>query len=171
MEQTSTGKFLADTPSWAKGIIAVAALGGIVYIYIKSKDKIKDIINPKATKKFDIGNPKSNPFQFGLFLATANNVAKDITKAPRLTYKSVSGKIDQIYNAKGFFRGLGPDDEAAVYAAFRDLRNKIQVAQLAEGFSLRYSKDLYQFLRDMLSDKEMNLVLDIINAKPDYFVK
>jgi uncharacterized protein YerC len=63
------------------------------------------------------------------------------------------------------------DNESAVYAAFRDLRNKIQVAQVAQGFSLRYSKDLYQFLRDMLSDSEMNEVLDIITAKPDYYIK
>ena len=169
MAQTSTGKFLADTPSWAKGVIAVAALGGIAYVLIKSKNKIKDIVNPEPTKKFDIGNPKSNPFQFSQFLATADNVAKDINKAPRLAYNSVSGKVDQIYNAKGFL-SVGNDNEGAIYAAFRDCRNKIQVAQIAKGFSLRYSRDLYQFLRDMLSDSEMNEVLNIIGSKPDYFV-
>jgi hypothetical protein len=167
MAQSSTGKFLSETPSWAKGIIAVAALGGIAYVVIKSKGAIKNIVNPEPTKKFDIGNPKSNPFQFSGFLQYADSVAKDIAKAPRLTYASVSGKVDQIYNAKGFFN----DDESTILVAFRDLRNKIQVAQVAQGFSLRYSKDLYQFLRDMLSDSEMNEVLDIITAKPDYFIK
>jgi hypothetical protein len=167
MAQSSTGKFLSETPSWAKGIIAVAALGGIAYVVIKSKGAIKNIVNPEPTKKFDIGNPKSNPFQFSGFLQYADSVAKDIAKAPRLTYASVSGKVDQIYNAKGFFN----DDESTILVAFRDLRNKIQVAQVAQGFSLRYSKDLYQFLRDMLSDSEMNEVLDIINAKPDYYIK
>lgn len=167
MAQSSTGKFLSETPSWAKGIIAVAALGGIAYVVIKSKGAIKNIVNPDPTKKFDIGNPKSNPFQFSGFLQYADSVAKDIAKAPRLTYSSVSGKVDQIYNAKGFFN----DDESTILAAFRDLRNKIQVAQVAQGFSLRYSKDLYQFLRDMLSDSEMNEVLDIITAKPDYYIK
>lgn len=170
MAQSSTGKFLSETPSWAKGIIAVAALGGIAYVVIKSKGKIKGILNPEPTKKFDIGNPKSNPFQFSGFLQYADSVAKDIAKAPRLTYASVSGKVDQIYNAKGFM-SIFNDNESAVYAAFRDLRNKIQVAQVAQGFSSRYSKDLYQFLRDMLSDSEMNEVLDIITAKPDYYIK
>lgn len=102
MAQSSTGKFLSETPSWAKGIIAVAALGGIAYVVIKSKGAIKNIVNPDPTKKFDIGNPKSNPFQFSGFLQYADSVAKDIAKAPRLTYSSVSGKVDQIYNAKGF---------------------------------------------------------------------
>lgn len=60
------------------------------------------------------------------------------------------------------------DDEDEVYAAFRQLKTQVQLSQVSYYFSLLYNKDLYNFLKDLLSDAEFNNVVKIINTYKKY---
>lgn len=74
----------------------------------------------------------------------------------------------RIYDAQGTFN----DDEEAIYAVFRQMRYKTQVAFLAYWFNKLYKKDLYTFLRDGVFNKdELATLLTIINKLPTGFVK
>lgn len=77
-----------------------------------------------------------------------------ITKAQALAY------AEQIYDAVGLFN----DNEAAIYAVFRQLKSKTQVSWLAANFYAEYGQDLYAFLADYLNDNELNTVNQIVNG-------
>ncbi len=70
-----------------------------------------------------------------------------------------------IKNAKGTFG----DDEDAVKAIFKRLRNKTQVASLSKAFYTLYKKDMWHYLNSFLSKNEMKVyVLKYINRLPNY---
>ncbi len=64
-----------------------------------------------------------------------------------------------IYDAKGYFN----DDEAAVYGVFQSLKAKTQVSFLAEKFFDKYQVSLWGYLQNMMNEKELGTVANIVN--------
>lgn len=67
-----------------------------------------------------------------------------------------------IWNAKGFFN----DNEEQVYGALRQLPSKAALSFLSDVFFQLYQRDLYGFIKDMLSESEMVNVSKIVLKLP-----
>lgn len=63
---------------------------------------------------------------------------------------------------------LGGDDEAKVYGIFRGLKDRVQVSQLATTYKNRYARSLTEVLKERLDDKELKIVLGLIEKLPKY---
>ena len=152
---TPTGKFLADTPKWAKGLVVAAVIGGVVYVIYK------------ATK--GKGDSTSLP-----------NVDGDIPalkKAGQLASYS-QGQYDMYANKlKQAFYSYGTD-EAAVYAVFTAMNNDLDVANLIKAFGIwkvegsvwrpldtRGDGDLSTWMSSELDSSEINYVNTILAKK------
>lgn len=87
---------------------------------------------------------------------------KGVKSVQLLTQAAAKDSVNKLWDATGFFN----DDEEAIYAVFRSLKYKSQVSFLAYWFNALKGKDLYQWLRDYLNDKELNVVLQITQKMP-----
>ena len=93
-------------------------------------------------------------------------ISKDIPRSARVIQlkPSVAKRVAQIIkNAWGW-----NDDEEAVYGAFRGLKDKVQVSQVALAYKAIDGVSLLDKLRDRLNTKERKIVLDIVSALPKY---
>ena len=62
----------------------------------------------------------------------------------------------------------GGDNEAKVYAVFRKLQDKVQVAQVTKAYQNLYSENLIDVLKDRFSNSEIKEVLSIVAQLPNY---
>lgn len=62
----------------------------------------------------------------------------------------------------------GGDNEAKVYAVFRALKDKVQVAQVARAYQNRFGENLIEKLQDRFGEEEIKTVLNIIKPLPKY---
>lgn len=76
--------------------------------------------------------------------------------------KSAAAKklADQIYNSIGNFY----DDENSVYGAFRQLKYKTQVSQLADTFAKYHQADLFIYLERNFNEKEIKVIHNIVGG-------
>lgn len=75
-----------------------------------------------------------------------------------LTTRTAAEQIAKtIYKAMGFFN----DNEEAVFGALRQLQYKTQLSWVADVFFQLYKEDMYQYIRNSLSDDEMKIVNQI----------
>lgn len=94
-----------------------------------------------------------------------------------LTKKSANSLAYALRNSFTIFG----DNESKVTGIFRQLRTKAQVAVLADTFYTKYNLDLWNFLKNGtpyggfltagfsgLNDKELNIILNIVNKLPKY---
>lgn len=108
-------KFTQDLPPWAKGVVAIAALGG-GYLLVRKLTKAK------GTKETE-GNPQS----------TGSEIAQ-LSKTQKLTYP-VSQYTAYANKLKQAFYGYGTD-EAAVFSVFAAMKNDLDVATLVKAFGV-----------------------------------
>ncbi len=73
----------------------------------------------------------------------------------------------QLHNAWGKYWWQG-DDEEKIYAVFRALQDKVQVAQVAKAYLVLYKTHLIDQFNDRLNEQEIKKVLEIIHALPPY---
>ena len=62
----------------------------------------------------------------------------------------------------------GGDDEDKIYGVFRQLKDKVQVSQVAKAYQQEESKNLIDVLKERFGKDEIKIVLDIVSAKPNY---
>ncbi|MCB0374446.1 MAG: hypothetical protein KDD04_00850 [Sinomicrobium sp.] len=62
----------------------------------------------------------------------------------------------------------GGDDEDKVYGVFRELKDKVQVSQVAGAYQELYKKNLIDKLHDRFTKSEVQKVLDIVKPLPSY---
>lgn len=84
-----------------------------------------------------------------------------------LKTSTASRYADQIYKAWGSWY-QGGDDEEKVYGVFREMKDKVQVSQVAKAYQDTYSKNLIDTLKDRFDKEEITIVLNIIKALPNY---
>ena len=67
--------------------------------------------------------------------------------------------------AKNFYDAIGTfnDNEDKVYANLRFMKYGTQLSQVSERFFQMYQKDLFNYLRSSLNDKEMTTVSKLVN--------
>tara|TARA_R110002049_G_scaffold113040_3_gene263079 strand:+ start:4724 stop:5212 length:489 start_codon:yes stop_codon:yes gene_type:complete len=84
-----------------------------------------------------------------------------------LKTSTASRYADQIHKSWGSWY-QGGDDEEKVYGIFREMKDKIQVSQVAKAYQKTYSKNLIDKLKDRFDKEEITIVLNIIKALPNY---
>lgn len=82
----------------------------------------------------------------------------------RLTDSVLKQKAKTINDAFGFFN----DDEEAIYNTIRSVASKEQFCQLTNKFRELYDIALQDKIEEYLSSEEVNKILTIIEAKPEY---
>lgn len=88
-------------------------------------------------------------------------------KVLTLNKNAASKFADRIHNAWGAWYE-GGDDETKVYGVFRELKDKVQVSQVAKAYQEAYAENLIDKLNDRFGDSEVKTVLDIIKPLPTY---
>lgn len=149
-EKTDYSKFILP----AGGLLA---LGLVLQKFglIPSQESAKQEKNVKALDSLEEFKPG-----YGSKMAEHNGWKKVIQTL--LTTAGAHALAARIKKAKGIFN----DDELAVYSAFKTVRNKAQVSQLAETFQREYGMDLVEFLRDFMNEKELARVFDLVEILP-----
>ena len=155
------GEIFKELPSWAKGLIAVAIIGGIgivgynIYKTIKKKQSQKD-------QKKELDN--------------ANDTVVNLTKAgqkPSLDSFKLAQLANQIHSA---LDGYG-SDESAVYRVFVQVKNDLDVVNLTKAYGIRklssgkwnpatdFEGTLGQSLTEELDAKEIDALNTILAKK------
>jgi hypothetical protein len=88
-------------------------------------------------------------------------------KVLTLNKNAASKFADRIHDAWGAWYE-GGDDETKVYAVFRELKDKVQVSQVAKAYQEAYAENLIDKLNDRFGDSEVKTVLNIIKSLPTY---
>jgi len=89
----------------------------------------------------------------GSIITLKSKVAKDYAKMMHSAWKS-------------WFQG--GDDEDKVYSVLRSLKDRVQLAQVAEAYRVNYGIGLIEKLKERLDKKELAKVVRIINRLPKY---
>ena len=76
---------------------------------------------------------------------------------------------EKIYNSFGSWV-TGGDDEQAIYGVFNQLKDKVQVSQVASAYLYRYGRSLTDKLNEKFDTGEIRKVLAIVSSKPPYRV-
>lgn len=153
--------------------ISASAVGliliGTTYITLRTKKR-----NKLASSLLSELSKSLNPDSKGL----ERSAALDVKYADKVL-NSVSERIvvlkgstatryaNEIY--KGFRPWyLGGDDEELIYGVFRNLKDKVQVSQVAKAYQRDYKVSLRDQLRDRFDSDEIKTVLGIIEGLPKY---
>lgn len=147
------------------GIIGIGlALSAYSHLLRKRKDKL-------ATKLLNTLNRKFHPGTVGLKAEKAfdiyyiDHLKNNVKGSLLLLQPSAAAKYAaDIHSAWSWIN----DDENKVYAVFRKLKDKAQVAQIARAYQANFAANLIDQLNDQLSKKEIGKVLQIVTSLPDY---
>lgn len=119
-KETAVGKFIQDTPQWAKGVIAVAAIGAGYLIYRG--------ISKKASGQGAGGTPESKlPSNLNQDLATA--AKKSPLSYPLSQYDIWANQLKQAMFDWG-------TNEEAIFSVFSKMKNDADVLQLIKSFGV-----------------------------------
>lgn len=110
------------------------------------------------------GLNSQNAFDIHFLNKVLQNVNREVLV---LKTSTASRYADQIHKAWGSWY-QGGDDEEQVYGVFRQLKDKIQVSQVAKAYQETYSKNLIDTLKDRFDKQEITIVLNIVKALPNY---
>ncbi len=163
-KETAVGKFIQDTPQWAKGVIALAAIGGGYLIYRSISKKVGG-----QGSGGEGGVPASK---------LPTTIAADITTSAKkypLSYKlSQYGEwASALHNA---MFGCGTDEDT-IYRIMGYMKNDTDVLQLIKTFGVRkeprrlfvpcpYGEGtLSEYLTNELDKTEIGIVNKTLAAK------
>lgn len=149
----------------------ITAMGCLALIYVSHRTKQRDRLAAEIIKEI---NRQLKPATTGLLSEKAFDLHyKDevLSRTPKqiLTLKNevINEYANQIHKAWGSW-WTGGDDEKQVYAAFRKLKDKVQVSQLASAYFNRYGINLIDQLSERLDSKEIDMILRIVRPLPAY---
>lgn len=148
------------------GVITGVSLGASIYTNLnkKRKDKLaRDLMREiaKVIQPTTVGLLSEQAFDIHFTDAVISQVSgKVITLKPEAAVNSAK----EIRSAWSWFG----DDELKVYGVFRNLKDKVQVSQVAKAYQSTYMENLIDKLHEKLDKKEIEKVLDIVRALPTY---
>jgi len=70
----------------------------------------------------------------------------------------------EIYNTHGVFN----DSEDTLYSIFGNLKNKVNISEVAEQFYKLYGKDMKGYIANFLDDKEQAKLQTVISKLPNF---
>lgn len=147
--------------------LGVAGLLGLS-LYYKARRAKRDKL---ATKLIREVTKLVNPATAGLLAEDAFDIhfkhkVLEKVRGKILVLKSYKAKqhAERIYDAWSFWG----DDESQVYSVFRQLRDKVQVSQVARAYQDAYGDNLIDKLNDKMDDEEVETILKIVRPLPAY---
>lgn len=105
-----------------------------------------------------------NAFDIYYLTKVLQNVNGQVIAMSKSSATSYAKQINKAWGA--WYEG--GDDEDAVYAIFRKLKDKVQVSQVAKAYQSTYSKNLIDTIKNRLSEDEIKIILNIIAQIPNY---
>lgn len=156
------------------GLQITAGTVGLILIgttYITLRNRKRDGISKSLLAKL---NTKLNPITKGL----SNEAALDVNYADKvlnaipasivvLKGSTATRYANEIHKAfRPWYRG--GDLEENVYAIFRNLKDKVQVSQVAKAYQREHKLNLRDQLKDRFDKDEIKTVLRIIERLPKY---
>lgn len=150
-----------NIPSWAQGAIVVASIAALGLAIYAIHRKIKNNKNLQGAKSE---------------VDATNSAVNDLSKAgqkPTLTSLQLASIANQIFTAVDGYQS----DEAAIYRAFANVKNDLDVVNLIKAFGIRevstgvgnpspnLKGTLSQALSDELSSSEMKALNDLLARK------
>lgn len=148
------------------GLMVAGMLTGSLYLHLRNerRDELTQELITELRKEF---NPTTQGLP-GLEALDENYLSK--------IRKGLSGSLLIMRNgdaAKYAERinkawGVINDDEEAVYQVLRELKDKVQVSQVAVAYKQVYGISLSEEFTARLSDSEIKTVVDIIKSKTGY---
>jgi hypothetical protein len=115
------GEYFKQLPTWAKGLVAVAVIGGVGFVGYNIYKKIQQKNKEKDQKKE---------------LDSAQETIKNLTisgQKPTLDNFKLAQLANQIHSA---MNGYG-SDEAAIYRAFLQVKNDLDIVNLTKAYGIR----------------------------------
>jgi hypothetical protein len=107
-------------PSWAKGVVAIAAVGGVVYLVYKFQKSGKTILKT-PDEKTDQEEAKQQEEEL------QKELKKKPLTYPLSQYKTFANVIEEATNEEG-------TDEEAIYAIFRKLKSNADYLALQKAW-------------------------------------
>lgn len=152
----------------AGGVVGVL-LVGTVYgnVRRKRRDKIASELLRELTKVVKpataglVGEDAFDIYYIDEVLKKVKGRVLTIKRSAAIKY------AERIHDAWGAWYE-GGDDEAKVYGVFRELKDKVQVSQVAKAYQDAYGDNLIDKLNDRFGDSEVKTVLDIVKPLPSY---
>lgn len=146
-------------PTAEKILTNVVLIGGTYFLIAKPLLTKLGILDSQDT--IDLDNESTNslsPWNPNFWKTGGANTLILTNSAALNLIRQINGAID-IFN----------DDEAAIIAAFRSLRTQSQLSYLASLYTYDDKpSDLFQTMRDVLSDAELNSINKYIMTLPKY---
>ena len=174
---------LNNTAVWIIGGVVIAGGGFAAYYFLVKKKKDKPGYTPKSKDKPKVTFSSATSGSSSASTSSGSNKPKyelDIKpfsptyKSDVLKYTGKSLKVLKEDAAKKIAKliddawGFWDDDEDAVYAAFRQLKDKVQVSQVVAAYQKYHSTDLWGKLESKLSSTELETVTNIVDDLPNY---
>ncbi len=150
---------------------SVAALGAAYSIYAKVQQGRKDQLASALIRAIQKAiEPASSALaaEDAFDIHYTDQVLKKIPGQLYLLSLSETTKLaNQIHSSFGSFWS-GGDDEDQLYGIFRKLKDKVQVSQVAKAYYTRYKINLIDKLHDQLNNREVDVILGIVQELADY---
>lgn len=125
--------------------LAMGTIVGLVMIRQRNRKELDEIIDKINTGQGATGTvddlKHNNAFNPEYFKG----------KTGLLSGNEAVAQAKIIYNAKGIVN----DDEDAVYGVFNRAKSKAVISQIAMAFQILYKVSMYDYIRSMFSDSEM----------------
>jgi len=135
-------------------VVIIVIIGVTLYLVYKKLglvESVADIKDEKAKKSVETDSQ-----------LWSRSYWKTFPTSTMFTNAFAQGLATQIYDSRGFF----DDDEEAVYSVFRQMKHRANVSQVADAFYALYKDDLYNYMANFLSQKELDYIYGIILTKP-----
>jgi hypothetical protein len=163
--KSAVGEFIKDTPQWAKGVIALAAIGGGFLLYRgikKQADKAKGI-KPSSSSELPA------------------NISTDIKEQAKKTPLSYPLSVYETYaqDLYGAMYRLGTEEDT-IFRIMGYMKNDADVLQLIKAFGVRKAGagqmfagngTLNEFFSDELDSTDIGIINKTLAAKKNPSIK
>jgi hypothetical protein len=163
--KSAVGEFIKDTPQWAKGVIALAAIGGgfLLYRGIKKKADEAKGIKPSASSELPA------------------NINTDIKEQAKKTPLSYPLSVYETYaqDLYGAMYRFGTDEDT-IFRIMGYMKNDADVLQLIKAFGVRKAGagqmfagngTLNEFFSDELDSTDIGIINKTLAAKKNPSIK
>jgi hypothetical protein len=148
------------------GAIATAGFGITAYLIFdqRRKDALASSLWQELNKLLNPSTGLASEVAFDV-----NYVDETARKVKGLIFIKANAALSYAKTIKSAW-GLLNDDENKVYSVFRNLKDKVQVSQVAKAYAAEHKINLIEELKDRLSDSELTTIITIVRALPPYRV-
>ncbi len=147
------------------GLLALAFIGtSVLSIRKRRQDRLANVL---LKKLINLNPIKGLANEEALSPLYKEKILQSVSKRVVVLKKAAAIKYaNAIHSA--FKPWYGNDDEEQIYSVFRNLKDKVQVSQVAKAYQDEHGESLKDSFKKRLSKSEIKIVLDIISKLHDY---